>query len=452
MKLRVVVALGLSSVLAPARAGAAEQPEVLGLREVLERVRANNAALEAVRAGVRVADAEVRRAWTGWQPNLSVIGQLTLNSVESKLDLASSYPPALLMMFPPDVQEAILSTEPQVIQAHVQWAGALSLSQTLFNIAVLRAPGAAKVSRRAAVAQVDATEDDLLFSAATMYTTIRGLTAMESAAGRAIAVAEQRVKDARLQVEAGTQTTLTLTRAETDRVVAEGERTALRSQRLGMLANLAALIGAGGKLELRDEHPLDHVEPQREGGVDGRSSILARQAALDAAEARIGLFDLAWLPTLTADGQVRWTSVSGFAGDDLLATATINLVLPIYDQGVRYADKDLAEAQVAVARAQLEQERRTARAFLEEARATLESAQAALDSARAQLELATQAVKQAEDLVAHGLATNLELSDADSRRYTADRTVVQRQLEVDLAGLRAHYAAGGRLLEVGRAE
>src|SRR5207253_10779006 len=98
-------------------------------------------------------------------------------------------------------------------------------------------------------------EDDLLFQAATMYATIGGLKAAESAADRASTVAEQRVKDAQVQLEAGTATKLVFTRAETDRVVAEGQKASLRARRQGLLANLRALIGADdeGEIDIADE-------------------------------------------------------------------------------------------------------------------------------------------------------------------------------------------------------
>ena len=84
--------------------------------------------------------------------------------------------------------------------------------------------------------------------------------------------------------------------------------------------------------------------------------------------------------------------------------------------------------------------------YLEDARAQLEAANAELTQAEAQLVLANETVRQTEELSAQGLATNLELTDADSRRFSADRALVQKRLQADLAALRAFYAAGGRLL------
>ena len=123
-------------------------------------------------------------------------------------------------------------------------------------------------------------------------------------------------------------------------------------------------------------------------------------------------------------------------------------MVPIYDQGVRYADTRIAEGRAKAAQLALEQQELEAISFLEEARADLESAEAEVTQAEAQLKLANESVAQAETLVRNGLATNLDLSDADSRRYAADQNAAQKKLARNLALLRLHYASGGRLGEL----
>ncbi|MCK6549956.1 TolC family protein [Myxococcota bacterium] len=456
-------ALFVTTLLASAPLAAAAQdapPAVLGYRDVLEAVRKNNAALAAVRAGVDVADAEVSKAYTSWQPQLNAIGSVTFSSQKAELGFGELFGPLARIAnrietnFPGTVTpmdlailNGVANAEPTVIQPHVSLAGVLALNQTLFNITALRAPDVAKAARRAAVAQVDAVEDELLFGAATLYATAGGLKALEAASDRALAVAEQRLRDAKVQLEAGTATPLVVTRAETDRTSAAVQKTTLQSRRSTLLANLRALVGAEGPVEVKEERLSDYVKEPKNDDAEQRSSVKARKAQVDAAEKAIGLSNMSWLPSVVADGQLRYTNFEGFSGDKFLATATINLVIPLYDRGQRYADTDLAEARASQAAQALEQERRTARAYLAEARATLVSARSEVEMARAQLKLATEAVKQAEELVKNGLATNLDLADADSRRFAADQLVVQKELDLDLASLRAYYASGGRLIE-----
>jgi outer membrane protein TolC len=112
---------------------------------------------------------------------------------------------------------------------------------------------------------------------------------------------------------------------------------------------------------------------------------------------------------------------------------------------VRYADQKIAAAQVESARLALEAEKEAARTALVEAESQLESARAELAQAEAQLRFATEAVQQIESLVQNGLGTNLELTDADGRRFQADQAVAGKRLQVELATVRLLYARGGRL-------
>jgi outer membrane protein TolC len=437
--------------------GAAEPaPRPMSFRAILEAVAANNPALLAARSGVDAADADVERAWTQWQPRLTAIGQLTLNSVEQELkyrDLVSALLSPFMTSNPDFYNMAVnMAPKPIAIVPYVQWTGLLSVSQTLFNIGVLRSPGAARAARAAADAGAVAAEDDLLFSAATSFATLVGLRALEGAADRAIEVADKRVADARLRVEAGAQTRLALTRAETERVVAEGQRESVRAQRRGLLASLAAMIGTTAPIEVEDIDLAAVIPPPDDAGDASRRAVLvARAKALDAAEQAIGLVDMSWLPSLTLDGTLRYANVSGFATSNFLGTATINLAIPLYDQGVRYADLHGAEARAAKAAHELEAERLNAAAFLEDARGRLEAAEAGLRQAEAELRLATAAVAEVELLAKNGAATNLDLDDSDGKRYSADRALAQRRTEANLARLRLHYALGGKLLSTAHA-
>ncbi len=417
---------------------AVAQPKALGLKDVLKSIRARSPALLAARSQIEVADAQVEMAWTGWKPKLDAIGQLTLSSVEAELDPSEFFPPGLAEQF------MIVPGEPTVIQPAVQLAGILQLQQTLFNITVLRAPDAAKAARAAAIADVHALEDELVFSGATLYVTLVGLAGLEQATQRAIEVAEQRIHQAKIQLEAGTATPLTVTRAETDRAQAEGQRVALQAQRQRLISQLSLLLGEDESIQVRNEPITPYL---KDGAADylSRRSVLAAQQKVHAAEAQVGLHDMRWLPSLAAKGTLMYQNFEGFAGTPFLAQAVISLVLPLYDGGERYAATHIAEAQVSAAQRGLDLAQRQAKAFLQSAQADLLSAESELQLAQAQQKLAADFVQQAEDLAEGGLATALELADADARRFSADRLVVQKQLAMQLAQIRLHYALGGQL-------
>ena len=57
----------------------------------------------------------------------------------------------------------------------------------------------------------------------------------------------------------------------------------------------------------------------------------------------------------------------------------------------------------------------------------------------------SQGHAHARNLHDSGLATSLDLDDADTQRFGADRQVAERALDVALSRLRLHYARGGKL-------
>lgn len=429
----------LTSLVAGASPAAA-QTKTLGLGEVVSTIRARSPALMAARSQIDVADAQVEMAWTGWQPKLDAIGQLTLSSVEAVLDPATFFPPGLAEQF------MITPPEPTVIQPAVQLAGILQLQQTLFNITVLRAPAAAKAARAAAIADVSALEDELVFSGATLYVTLVGLVGLEEAAERAASVAEDRIQQAKIYVEAGTATPLSVTRAETDLAQVQGQRVAVQAQRQRLLSQLILLLGEDDSVQLKAE-PVEAYLRDAAGDHLARRSVVAAKKKVEAATAQVGLHDMRWLPTVAAKGSLLYQNYEGFAGTPFLAQAVISLVIPLYDSGERYAATHIAQAQVTAAERGLDLAQRSARAFLQSAQADLLSSKSELELAQAQQKLATDSVQQAEDLAQGGLATPLELADADARRFSADRLVVQKKLALDLAQLRLHYAMGGQLAD-----
>ncbi|MCC7380441.1 MAG: TolC family protein [Deltaproteobacteria bacterium] len=437
-------------VLSQAGAAVAQEgsPRVMRLDEVLRAVKQNNAHLMAARSGIEAAEGQHQMAWTAWQPDVKAIGNITFNNTEAQFDnalLVQQLAQAFQITLTPEALAAL--PEPIVIQPYVQLAALLTARQTLFNITALRAPGVASKGVAAAERAVEAAEDEILFQTAQIYSGLVGMKELESASVRAIEVAEKRIQDAKVQLEAGTATKLSVTRAETDKILAEGQRLSVREQRRTLLATLRALAGIDEPIEVATTPLEESVSIEAQGGIEDKSSIKAKVAAAEAAEAAIGLTTWRWLPTLAADGTLRYSNVEGFSGERFAAMASVNLIIPLYDSGVRYAEGSIAEAKAAQAQHELEAARREAAAALEAVEARLTTAKDELEQAKAQLRLTTELVAQVEALVKNGLATSLDLTDADSKRFGADRLVVQRTFELEVAKLRVAQARGGKLLK-----
>ncbi len=422
--------------------------EVLTLTQTLDRIRDRSPALLAARAQIDAADGEVSKAWSPLKPQLDAFGVLTLNSSKTELDVAGvldDFAKELGVRLSSRVLDSL--PDPILLQPHLQLEGVLRLSQGLFDLAVIRGIPAAEANRAGAAARAIEVEESLLFQGATLFVTARGVVAMEAAARRAVTVAEGRLEAAKAHVATGGMTSLDVTRAELDLVVAAGEQAALNVKRRSALAWLGALIGANEPVDVSlDRLPnMDPVSASPVGDLAKVPAVHARRAELDAAQKRAGVHAVRWVPRLAVEGRFAYSNTQGFSDEPYLAQAIATLHWPLYDGGARYADMKIADAAVRQARHALTQAELHARAQLEEARAQLEEARAAVAQAHARRVLSDKEVRETEDLLSQGMTTQLDLRAADARRFAAERAVAGKEAALELALLRVHHARGTRL-------
>ena len=142
-------------------------------------------------------------------------------------------------------------------------------------------------------------------------------------------------------------------------------------------------------------------------------------------------------------------SNGGFAGKNWTYDLIVNVSIPLYDRGVRYAQKSEDDARLAQAQASLASARAKARANWVGARANWTAAQAVLQQTVSQAQLATRAQAQVEASARAGVATSLDLSDADQKKFAAQSAAAQARAELQIR--RAEIAvAEGRLYELSK--
>jgi outer membrane protein TolC len=118
------------------------------------------------------------------------------------------------------------------------------------------------------------------------------------------------------------------------------------------------------------------------------------------------------------------------------------LTWTIFDQGARYADKRSRDAQQEIADQNLLLLVRTVDAQVRSAGALLVAAQAAYRSAADGVKYAQQNVDETAILYRQGLATALELIDANDSRFTADTNFASAEFTMAQAYLGLRQALG----------
>ncbi|MBF5043064.1 TolC family protein [Aggregicoccus sp. 17bor-14] len=421
---------------------------VVSLKEALALAAKQSPDVAAARAQAEQADAAVSRAWAAWRPDVSASGQLVRSSAPAIFnfgDLITGIGKAYGLT---PVNQAAIDALSNPITINAEWSrlATVQISQPLFSPQGAFLVGPAKTGAEAASLGAQEAREQVLLGVARTYLGLKGINQAVQAAQEAEAVALRRERDANAQIRAGVAVEVALLRAQAETAQARAQLANLYGQREGLLAVLQSLTGEAIQ-------PDPQSAPETELGVSGRQeekpwlqafSVRSAQKAVQAAEGVTRFDKYAWLPTVAAIGRGNYNSNSGFTGKNVTYDVLLAANLPLYDRGLRYAAKHENEAKLAQARANFEGSRARAEAAWISARANITAAEAQAAQAESQAELATRVQKQVEASAQAGVATSLELSDADTRRFLATSNAAQARAAVDIR--RAELAAAeGRL-------
>ena len=227
---------------------------------------------------------------------------------------------------------------------------------------------------------------------------------------------------------------------------------ATREQRLSALTrNLEVLLRRYPSEELEAARDLPALPPLSGAGTPGyilrkRPDLLAAESRMKAQGYQIDIARKGLLPrlNLTANGNLSTTDISQFFNIDSLAMQLIAGVTgPIYQGGRIKAD---IKQQQALLAEQLESYAGTALNAYLEVENTLDGEQRLAEreaALRVSLDEARKAEQRLELRYTEGLATILQLLDAQSRRISAEGQLISARKERLANRVRMHVALGG---------
>ncbi|PTL80019.1 TolC family protein [Vitiosangium sp. GDMCC 1.1324] len=414
------------------------------LQEALSLAAKQSPDVAAARAQAAVVAAGVRRAWTAWQPEVTVGAQYVRSSAEASLDLGQfvGLVGGVFNLVPVNPQ---IIPEPVVITAKDSRYASATISQPLFTPAGAFLIGPAKAGAEAAELGALEAREQVLLAVARTYLGLQGITQLMDAAREAESVALQREGEAKAQLGVGMTVEAALLRAQAETAQARVQLAQLSGQNVQLLAMLGALVG-----EPIQPAPLDAPGPTWDIPTDDKSpwedtyAVRSAAKAVKANEGKVTYDRFSWLPSVVAQARGLYNSNAGFTGTNTSYELSVAASLPLYDRGQRYAALHEDQARLNQAKAQYESSRAKAHANWVAAKANLEAAQAALAQAEAQSQLAARVQQQVSAAFKAGVSTSLEMSDADTRRFLAASSAAQSRATVEIR--RAELAAaGGRI-------
>jgi outer membrane protein len=413
----------------PPRAEAGSQRRRASLREALQLAAKQGPDVAAARAQAAVVGAGVQRAWTSWQPDLSVTGTYDHTSAPSVVSL-------------PGLGTVTLTA------VNSRYA-TFQITQPFLTPQGLFLPGIANANAQAADLGADESREQVLLSTARTYLGLQGLEGLLAAALEAEKVALRREHDARARISAGTDVEIALLRAQTETAQARAQIANRQGQIDTLLPLLEALTGEAIQPEAARVVELTPAGEESTQPWENAYSVKSAIASTNAAQKSVRLAQFLWLPSVSGTARENYNSNGGFVEKHWTYDLIVNVSVPVYDSGQRYAQLNEDRARLSQAQAQLAVTRARARSSWLGARANLVSSAAVVQQTESQEQLANRAQVQVEASYRAGVSTSLDLSAADQTRFEAQSAVAQARAELEIR--KAELAAAeGRLYDLSR--
>jgi outer membrane protein TolC len=402
-----------------APAWAAEPPHPLNVADAIQLALTRNERAQIANLQVAVADAALEKARAGFLPSLSATAQLTGRPYRTNL--------------PRDVEQSAITLVQPLINASA-WPLYLQ------SASLLEAQRASTTDAKRLLA----------FDATTTFLEVLSVEQVLEAARRRVASAQANLADTQARVEAQLNSSNDVTRAQVSLAAAEQEVALDLGGAERAHLQLAFVLNApvADPLEPPAETLQAAAQPQLDAAAllavaaERRPDLIAARHSLQAARYFADEPLLRLVPAVNLTGAFTATSNPPNNGRWNDQTLGGTLSWPLYDSGIRYADKHSRDAAAEIAQLQVSTLERSIANDVHDALASLHSAQAAFEVAARAVTAARRNVDETGTLYRQGLAKAIELTDANDSRFLAEVGYVGAQYATALAYVALRQAMG----------
>ena len=389
-----------------------QSAEAQNLSNAMAAAYVNNPSLLAARAGVRATDEGVPQAFANWRPDVSVSADLGISQIENTKNTGSN-----------------------IDQTRHPKGFGIKVTQSLFRGGrTLAATRKAENNIRADRARLISKEQTVLSDAVTAFMNVFRDQAVLKLNVNNEQVLKRQLEATRDRFEVGeiTRTDVylaeaRLARAVADRIQSEGDLEASRATYENVIGEAAP-----GELKLPPlpvHLPKEKAEALKVAATKNPDVIgaeFSRRAALDNADGVRGEL----LPELELVG--NWTRDYQSAAECCQSTTqslTLNLTIPIYQQGAVYSRLRAARQDAAESTLLIDQQRRDAVEGAAAAWESLITARARVKAFDAQIDANVVALEGVEREAAVGSRTILDVLDAEQELLDSRVSHVRAQRE-----------------------
>ena len=444
MRLFVLLTIAWTTLLTsvtPSLVGATESilstPELrLSLRDTIQAAIDNNVNVRLLKERIAAAQARADTSLGAMLPNIS--GHMSGSN--QTVNLAA-------FGLPPD-RLAGLGLTRSVTEPFDVYNARASLVQNIFSLSLIQRWRAAKTGVDVAGLEAEVTKRDVMATAGLLYMEASRAEAAVKARGADLELSQQLLKLAQDRKRAGVATGLDVTREE---VQVENTRQRLlvaqndhESAKLNLIRALG--IDFSVHVTLTDELTLAKVESQTPETAlsvarENRIELKAQMTRQKLASMSLSSVTSERIPSLSLNGDYGWI---GLKPDEALATRSVGLMfsIPIFDGGQR--EGRISESRSRVRQELIRMQDVSDQVPLEVRNAllTLESSTQQVGVAEKGLELAMKEVTFARDRFAAGLATNIEVTNAQTSVARARDNIIEALFRFNVSRINLARAKG----------
>jgi outer membrane protein TolC len=417
----------------PEGAGPSGAPAELSLADALAELERANPTLAQARGRADEARGVVRQAWAALLPTLTAQGSYVRNSDQAVLQLPAALGPPL--------GGRTVNIQP-LESFSAQGAARLPIlaPSAWFDAA------AAHDGARASRASLEAARRNLRAAFTQAAHASRAAEELVAASESAVASALELERSAARKVAAGTAAPLDRLRAETERTRRESDLAQARANLDRSRLALGVLLGRERPVRVRVPDPAPAGSPPAEdlasAALAARPEVAAQRAQVGAAEAQVRSAWARLAPQLSASAAYFVSDVALVTGEKEGWRATVDLTWPLFDGGFRYGKRRQAEAQLDSARAGEEAQRLAVLQEVKDATRDVSVAGERLRLAESQRQLAADAAGTARRGFEAGVASSLDVIDANDRLYAAEVGLADARARLAQAAVALDRAAG----------
>jgi outer membrane protein len=416
---RVAPFMAVFAAAAATTPAAAQEPVSLTLEQVVQRALQHSPQVAQAAGGVQTATTAERSAIGAFLPNLNVSSGATLAST-------SRFDPSLgtTIQGSRDSYSAGISSSLELFTGGRRGAD-LARSRAQTDVAE-----AALVEQRYAVTRN---------AKAGYFDVLRAAELIRSGEAR-LSRAQQVLEAAQRRVDVGSGTRSDVLRAELELMNARQAVLQAENQKRNAMYALGRLVGVDGPADAAEEQPLTAAElpltreqllelvlQQAPAVITAQANEIATTAAVRAARAQ-------YLPTVNTSGNYNWASNDSPFGDiNGSWSLRLGMSFPVFNRFQREESIERAGVQANIARMQLEDTRRLARANLERVLGSLETARQQIDLAARALEVAEEDLRMQQERYRLGVSTILDQVTSQENVVRAEADLIAARYDYQLA-------------------